>query len=51
MMKIKQIASRYDGALVILTEAGELYLQERDQQHSGPGEPGYIWRKIEGPPR
>jgi len=50
MKPIKQIVTSYNGTMIALTEAGEIYQQERDRQHSGPGEPRFVWKKIEGPP-
>jgi hypothetical protein len=44
---IKQVAGNYDGRIVVLTERGEIWQQERD---TPPGEPRMLWRKIEGPP-
>jgi hypothetical protein len=49
-MKIKQVATSYNGTLIVLTERGEIYQRERDQQHTGPGEPRMLWRRIDGPP-
>jgi hypothetical protein len=51
MTKIKQVAVSYNGMLVALTEKGEIYIRERDQKHTGPGEAGHVWRKIESIPR